>query len=71
VELSFKNIYFAFKECWWDSVFVDVMICNIPGIFIGIFLLKYFGYETYDYMGVYGEDGKLRKFKDWKIWSCY
>jgi phosphatidylserine synthase 2 len=31
-----------FNECWWDSIIIDIIICNGLGIYIGMKLVKYF-----------------------------
>lgn len=36
LELSFKHWIPNFAECWWDSLIMDVLICNFIGIVLGV-----------------------------------
>jgi len=29
-----------FWECWWDSLILDVLVCNALGIYVGHLLIK-------------------------------
>mmetsp|Transcript_17240 Transcript_17240/g.34565 ORF Transcript_17240/g.34565 Transcript_17240/m.34565 type:complete len:334 (-) Transcript_17240:5-1006(-) len=40
IELSLKNWMPNFKECWWDSLILDVLLCNNFGIIFGSLLLR-------------------------------
>lgn len=71
VELSYKNIYFLFDECWWDSVINDVLLCNLNGIFLGILVQKLLNMERYDFFGRYAEDGKKLPLKQWRVFHCH
>jgi len=42
IELSLRHWLNNFYECWWDSLFLDVIICNGLGIWIGDIICKYF-----------------------------
>jgi phosphatidylserine synthase 2 len=37
-----KHWFPNFNECWWDSVVLDVLLCNWFGIWLGMWLVKYF-----------------------------
>lgn len=41
VERSLKHWFPNFNECWWDSLILDVLLCNGFGIFIGMKLVNY------------------------------
>lgn len=41
VERSLKHWFPNFNECWWDSLILDVLLCNGFGIFIGMILVNY------------------------------
>lgn len=71
VELSYKNIYFPFVECWWDQVINDVLLCNLNGIFLGILVQKLLNMERFDFFGRYAEDGKKLPFKQWRVFNCH
>lgn len=57
VELSYKNIYYAFEECWWNSVIIDIFMCNIVGLLLGFFFLKWLGLEKFEFFGMLDEKG--------------
>ncbi|KAL0478103.1 phosphatidylserine synthase [Acrasis kona] len=38
MEITFQHWLANFKECWWDHLIVDVLICNNAGIMIGLWL---------------------------------
>ena len=40
VERALKHWFANFNECWWDSVILDVLICNGLGIWIGMQIVK-------------------------------
>lgn len=42
-ELTFRHWLPNFYECWWDHIFLDLFGCNLIGIFLGHYTLKYFG----------------------------
>lgn len=42
-ELTFKYWLPNFSECWWDSLLLDVFGCNLIGLVLGRYTLKYFG----------------------------
>jgi phosphatidylserine synthase 2 len=42
IELSWQHLLPHFRECWWDHIFLDVLIGNTLFIFLGIQLPKYF-----------------------------
>jgi len=43
LELTFRYWLPNFYECWWDSLILDVFGCNLAGIMLGYYFLKYFG----------------------------
>lgn len=43
LELTFRYWLPNFYECWWDSLLLDVFGCNLAGILLGHYFLKYFG----------------------------
>lgn len=47
VELKFRNILPNFYECWWDHILLDVLGCNLFGILMSIWAMKYFNVELY------------------------
>lgn len=43
LELTFRYWLPNFYECWWDSLLLDLFGCNLLGITLGHYFLKYFG----------------------------
>jgi len=53
VEISLQHIMENFKECWWDHVIVDILVCNNLGILIGLWLCDRFCvYNEYEWVGL-------------------
>lgn len=38
VEISVSGAIPAFKACWWEHLFVDIILRNTPAIALGLFL---------------------------------
>lgn len=52
-EITFQHWLENFKECWWDHIIVDVLVCNALGIYIGLKIADYFGMKKYsEWVGV-------------------
>eukprot|EP01104_Vermistella_antarctica_P011432 TRINITY_DN3191_c0_g1_i2.p1 TRINITY_DN3191_c0_g1~~TRINITY_DN3191_c0_g1_i2.p1 ORF type:complete len:455 (+),score=91.50 TRINITY_DN3191_c0_g1_i2:253-1617(+) len=51
MEMTFKHWLPNFSECWWDSVILDILVCNLGGIFMGMMTIKYFRMKKYDWRG--------------------
>ena len=49
VELSLVWMIPEFQECWWDSMFMDVLGANMIGMFLGHFTLKWLSCRHYDW----------------------
>lgn len=47
VELSLVWLIPEFQECWWDSVFMDVLGANMLGMFMGRLTLQYLSCKDY------------------------
>ncbi|SCN61603.1 phosphatidylserine synthase, putative [Plasmodium chabaudi adami] len=47
IELKLRHILPNFYECWWDHIFLDLLGCNLFGIFLSIGFMKYFKMELY------------------------
>lgn len=41
VERLFKPWFPNFNECWWDSLILDILLCNGLGIYIGMKLVNF------------------------------
>lgn len=66
-ELTFKHMLPNFAECWWDSLLLDVVVCNGFGIFCGYWFLKLFRCKEYNFLysvEVVTHDGqRVRRWK--------
>jgi len=66
LELTFKHWLPNFAECWWDSLILDVILCNQVGIILGHFTCKYL---EMSYMNWFGDPKKSHKSEWSKIFS--
>ncbi|MCO5588842.1 hypothetical protein L7F22_042802 [Adiantum nelumboides] len=83
MEVTFRHVLPNFNECWWDSVILDVLICNWLGIWAGMQTVRYFDGKTYEWVGLSLQPNILGKVKrslsqftpaywdkdEWEIWS--
>nr|GMD70355.1 CDP-diacylglycerol--serine O-phosphatidyltransferase 1-like isoform X1 [Ipomoea batatas] len=66
----FKNVYLTFRhmlpnfnECWWDSIVLDILICNWFGIWAGMRTVRYFDGRTYEWVGISQQPNIIGKVK--------
>ncbi|XP_026656775.1 CDP-diacylglycerol--serine O-phosphatidyltransferase 1 isoform X5 [Phoenix dactylifera] len=52
MELTFRHMLPNFNECWWDSIILDILICNWFGIWAGMRSVRYFDGKTYEWVGI-------------------
>ncbi|XP_078428378.1 phosphatidyl serine synthase family protein isoform X2 [Wolffia australiana] len=52
MELTFRHMLPNFNECWWDSIILDILICNWFGIWAGMRTVRYFDGKTYEWVGL-------------------
>ncbi|KAF8399059.1 hypothetical protein HHK36_014925 [Tetracentron sinense] len=52
MELTFRHMLPNFNECWWDSILLDILICNWFGIWAGMHTVRYFDGRTYEWVGI-------------------
>mmetsp|Transcript_8185 Transcript_8185/g.17545 ORF Transcript_8185/g.17545 Transcript_8185/m.17545 type:complete len:457 (-) Transcript_8185:169-1539(-) len=54
MELTFRHMLPNFNECWWDSWVLDVALCNLAGIVLGMATVHYFEckYRHYNWQGL-------------------
>ena len=64
VEYTFQNWMPIYAECWWDSLLIDLILSNIPGMIIARLLINAFGWEDFDWFGRVGKKNILH----WDIW---
>jgi len=46
MEVTFMHWLKNFNECWWDSWVLDVLVCNLGGMWVGMQATKYFSKTT-------------------------
>jgi len=59
-----------FNECWWDSIILDIIICNGLGIYVGNKLVKFLSFRPWEKTKLYGEC-KTRKEKISRIFQQF
>ncbi|XP_006646210.1 CDP-diacylglycerol--serine O-phosphatidyltransferase 2-like isoform X2 [Oryza brachyantha] len=63
MELTFRHMLPNFNECWWDSIVLDIMICNWFGIWAGMQTVSYFDGKTYEWVGLSRQPSIMGKVK--------
>lgn len=51
-EVAFSHLLPNFAECWWDSLLLDVIICNGLGIFVGMYACYLLEMRTYKWESI-------------------
>lgn len=51
LELTLQFVIPDFQECWWDSMFMDLLGANLLGMILGRITLGYFETKFYDWSG--------------------
>ncbi|CAD2219373.1 Phosphatidyl serine synthase, putative [Angomonas deanei] len=52
IEVTFQHILPNFRECWWDHILLDVLICNAGGTVAGIYLLRFLNAKQYEWIAL-------------------
>ncbi|KAL6566364.1 heat shock protein Pss1 [Orobanche gracilis] len=63
MELTFRHMLPNFNECWWDSIILDILICNWFGIWAGMRTVRYFDGKTYEWVGISRQPNIMGKVK--------
>nr|CAB3472472.1 unnamed protein product [Digitaria exilis] len=63
MELTFRHMLPNFNECWWDSIVLDILICNWFGIWAGMKTVRYFDGKTYEWVGLSRQPNIISKVK--------
>ncbi len=50
LERSLNQFLPNFSECWWDSLLLDLLGCNLLGILLGNYIIKKFKMQKYDWL---------------------
>jgi len=59
-ELTFRHWLPNFEECWWDHLLLDVFGCNMVGIIIGAFIIRYMSVKKLSW--VYQKPKEMEKY---------
>nr|VZH95847.1 unnamed protein product [Spirometra erinaceieuropaei] len=51
-EIAFSHILPNFQECWWDSILLDILLCNGLGIWVGMLFCKWFDARSYEWESI-------------------
>ena len=51
-QIVFCHLLPNFAECWWDSLILDVLICNGLGIWIGMEICKKLEMRNYHWESI-------------------
>ncbi|KAG7032536.1 CDP-diacylglycerol--serine O-phosphatidyltransferase 1 [Cucurbita argyrosperma subsp. argyrosperma] len=62
-QLTFRHMLPNFNECWWDSIVLDILICNWFGIWAGMRTVRYFDGKTYKWVGLSRQPNIIGKVK--------
>ncbi|CAH8866569.1 unnamed protein product [Trichobilharzia szidati] len=63
-EVAFSHILPNFSECWWDSLILDVLVCNGLGIQCGMWLCRWLEMRDYKWdsiRNIPSARGKLKR----------
>ncbi|XP_020105465.1 CDP-diacylglycerol--serine O-phosphatidyltransferase 2-like [Ananas comosus] len=63
MELTFRHMLPNFSECWWDSIILDILICNWFGIWAGMRTVTYINGKTYKWVGLSCQPNIISKVK--------
>lgn len=50
IELAFAHLLPNFRECWWDSIILDVFGCNLIGIHLADYVLSKLGWKKFNFL---------------------
>lgn len=52
IEVTFQHVLPNFKECWWDHLLLDVLLCNGGGTLLGLFVLRKLRVKEYHWIAL-------------------
>ncbi|RNF22363.1 phosphatidyl serine synthase [Trypanosoma conorhini] len=64
LEVTFQHVLPNFKECWWDHLLLDVLLCNGGGTLLGMFMLRRLRAKKYHWVAlrnIKGYKGKTQR----------
>jgi phosphatidylserine synthase 1 len=62
-EVVFAHLLPNFQECWWDALFLDIILCNGLGIFCGLGICKMLEMRTFYWESIKNIRTTRGKFK--------
>ena len=69
-ELFFARLLPNLSECWWDMLFLDVLLCNGSGILVGMTLCRKLEMRTFDWGSIeIGKDARQKMERTAQNWS--
>jgi phosphatidylserine synthase 1 len=51
-EIAFIHLLPNFVECWWDSIILDVIVCNGFGIWCGLAICRALEMREYKWVSI-------------------
>lgn len=51
-EIAFSHLLPNFAECWWDILFLDILLCNGLGIWVGMVICRKLEMRTYHWESI-------------------
>lgn len=63
-QIAFSHILPNFNECWWDSLLLDVLLCNGLGIEVGMLFCRWLEMRNFQWdsiRDIRGAGGKLKR----------
>ena len=69
MELSLAHILPNFHECWWDHLLLDLFGCNLLGILLGMWVIKYYNLWTHHWLFEPTEESNKLSYLKWIKYS--
>lgn len=51
-QVQFAHLLPNFKECWWDALVLDVLVCNGLGIWLGLKICSVLEMREYKWVSI-------------------
>lgn len=67
LERTLSDWMLPFRECWFDSFIIDVILSNLVGMFIGFSIMKWFEVDQHDWFGRRGK----KSISEWTIFNSH
>ncbi|XP_047145057.1 phosphatidylserine synthase isoform X1 [Hydra vulgaris] len=62
-EIAFAHLLKNFQECWWDSILLDILICNGLGIHFGLYVCKKLEMRKYHWESIKDIQGTSKRIR--------